>query len=202
MLYSNTILRVLINHHNRKRLKNTNFSLFANNCNGGCICHDLNLQFRSPFVNLYLTTPDYIKFLKEPQKYLNEPLMFFNNDKGTYPIAKLVDIELFFLHYSSIEEAAEAWNRRKERICWDNLFVLMTDQDGCSDKVLHDFDSLPYKNKVVFTHIPRPDIKSSVYIPGFENEATVGNCDAFINSWSGKKYFDAFNYVEWFNKGK
>lgn len=201
MHYRNTILRVLINHHNRKRLKNTEFSLFANNCNGGCICHDLDLQFRSPFVNLYLATPDYIKFLKNPQKYLNEPLIFFNHESKTYPVAKLSDIELFFVHYDSINEATEAWNRRKERICWDNLFVLMTDQDECTDKVLNDFDSLPYKNKVVFTHIPRPDVKSSVYIPGFENEPEMGNCDAYVNAWSGRKYFDAFDYVEWFNKG-
>lgn len=202
MSRSNIVLRFFINHNNRKRLKNTEFSLFANNCNGGCICHDLGLQFRSPFVNLYLTTPDYIKFLREPKEYLNERLEFQNGRDESYPVAKLGDIELFFVHYKSNDEVREAWNRRLARINWDDIFVLMTDQDGCTDKVLYDFDSLPYMNKVVFTHIPHPDIKSSVYIPGFENKNEVGNCDAFVNSWSGKKYFDTFDYVSWFNKEK
>lgn len=40
---------------NRKRLKNTDFSLITNNCVGGIISHDMHLQFRSPTVNLFLT---------------------------------------------------------------------------------------------------------------------------------------------------
>ncbi|MBR6702294.1 MAG: DUF1919 domain-containing protein, partial [Clostridia bacterium] len=32
----------------RKKLKNPNPSIIANNCNGGIIAHDLGLQFNSP----------------------------------------------------------------------------------------------------------------------------------------------------------
>lgn len=46
------------------RLKNKEFSLIANNCNGGFILHDLGLQFRSPFVNLYINPNDYIFILE------------------------------------------------------------------------------------------------------------------------------------------
>ena len=42
--------REKINQQNRRRLRNTNFSLIASNCTGGFILHDLKLQFRSPFV--------------------------------------------------------------------------------------------------------------------------------------------------------
>ena len=187
---------------NRIRLKNKAFSLFSSNCNGGCICNDLGLQFRSPFVNLCLSAEDYIKFLKEPKSYLDYPLTFLADTKKNYPIAVLKDITLHFVHYESPSNALDAWNRRIERIDWDNLFILMTDRDGCTDTILQEFDKLPYPNKVIFTHIPMPHIRSAVYIPGFEGQTEVGNCDAFINKYSGKKYFDSFDYVKWFNEGK
>lgn len=64
------------------------------------------------------------------------------------------------------------------------------------------FDKLPYENKVVFTKKKYPEIKSSVYIPGFEKEKSVGNCFEYISLFSGKKRYDIFDYVTWFNRGK
>lgn len=202
MSYRNYIFRRLINGYNRLRLKNKEFSLFSSNCNGACICHDLGLRFRSPFVNLYLSAEDYVKFLTAPEAYLESSLKFLDGEEAAYPVAGLKDITIHFVHYSSPEEAEEAWKRRKQRIDWDNLFILMSDKDGCTEELLARFDALPYKNKVVFTHIPRPNVKSAVYIPGFETESEVGNCDAFVSEGSGRKYFDAFDYVKWFNEGK
>ena len=198
----NYACRKMINIWNQHRLKNKDFSVFSNNCNGACICHDLGLQFHSPFVNLFLSAEDYIKFLGDPQGYLDETLAFIEHPNVDYPVAKLKDITLYFVHYQTPEEAEAAWERRKKRINWDNLFVLMSDQDGCTDEILQRFDNLPYKNKAVFIHLPKPDFHSAVYIPGFEAEEAVGNCDAFVNGYSGRKYFDAFDYVKWFNEGK
>lgn len=202
MSYSNHILRKTRNITSKLKLKNKTFTLFSSNCNGGCICHDLGLQFRSPFVNLYLNAEDYIKFLKNPKNYLDTPLEFVTDAKESYPIGILKDITLHFMHYRSPQEAENAWDRRKKRIDWDNLFILWADKDGCTEELLLQFDALPYQNKVVFTHKPMPHIRSAVYIPGFEKDGEVGNCDAFVNRFSGKKYFDYFDYVKWFNEGK
>lgn len=49
----NLAMRTFVNRANRNRLINQDFSLLCNNCNGGVICHDLGLQFRSPTVNLF-----------------------------------------------------------------------------------------------------------------------------------------------------
>lgn len=202
MSYRNYFSRKLINIVNRLRLKNKTFTLFSSNCNGCCICHDLGLQFRSPFVNLCLSAEDYIKFLRDPKKYLDSPLVFLVDTDKAYPLGMIRDITLHFMHYATAQEAESAWNRRKQRINWDNLFVLMSDRDGCTQELLEEFDKLPYPNKAVFTHTPMPHIRSAVYIPGFEKDGEVGNCDAFVNRCSGRKYFDAFDYVTWFNEGK
>lgn len=57
-------LRELRNKILRKRLKNRDFTIIANNCLAGCIYHDLKLRFDTPTVNLYIPFPDYIFFLK------------------------------------------------------------------------------------------------------------------------------------------
>lgn len=197
----NNGLRMRINYYNRHKLHCRMISLFSSNCNGACILHDLGLPFQSPFVNLWISAPDFVRFLEAPKEYLTCDLEFVPSDKP-YPVARLKDIFVYFEHYESEAEAREQWQRRCARINWEKIFVLMTDRDGCNEDVLKEFDALPYDNKVVFTHIPRPDIASAVYIPGFEDDDQVGVCSEFINSRSGKKYYDAFDYVKWFNEGK
>ena len=107
------------------------------------------------------------------------------------------------MHYRNAQEAKEKWETRLKRINLDNLFIIMTDKDspqGVSYEELEAFDRLPFKNKVVFTHKPYPQLASAVYIPGFEQEDQVGDLFAF-SGWNGKKYYDQFDYVTWFNQG-
>lgn len=198
----NSLLRRFVDRHNRKRLNNKDFSLFSINCTGGCMCHDLGLKFRSPFVNLFMSPEDYLKFLENPKGYLEQPLEFLEQTEVSYPVARLKDITVHFMHYENAEEAREAWQRRTKRINWDNLFVLMTQRDGCTEEQLRRFDNLPYRNKVVFTNLPRPDIPSAAYIRGFEKAGELGVCTEFVNPYSGKKHYDWFDYVKWFNEGK
>ena len=184
---------------NRIKLKNKNFTLIASNCNGCFICHDLNVRFNSPFVNLYLDARDFIKYLKNMEHYNNCELSFINKENIDYPVGMLDDIKLYFVHYESEEQARSKWIERSKRINLENLFILMADRDGCTKDDLIEFDNLPYKNKIVFTHVPYDDIKSAVYIKGFEKDNEVGMCFKFKNRFTGKKYYDDFDYVSWFN---
>ena len=90
-------------------------------------------------------------------------------------------------------------NERVKRMNYNNLFVLFTDRDGCTEQDLLEFDKLPYKKKVVFVNRPHPSIKSAVYIRGFEDEECVGPCMAYKSKISYRRYYDDFDYVEWFN---
>lgn len=187
-----------INRPNRKRLTNTDPTIIASNCNGGFIAHDLNLRFNSPFVNLFLTPKDFIRYLKNIEFYQQQNLTFVQTEKA-YPVAKLADITLYFMHYHSEQEAKQKWNERTKRMDLDNLFVMMTERDGCEYQDLMEFDALPFKNKVVFTHKNYPEIKSAVYIQGFENDGMIGDIFEYT-SLNGKRYYDQFDYVSWLNK--
>ena len=196
----NAFFRKIINKRNIKKLKNTNFSLIASNCNGGFICHDLNLQFKSPFINLWLKPNDFIKYLQNIKHYMTQELKFVSEDGINYPIGLLDDIKIYFQHYKTEETAREKWNERTKRIDLNNIFILFTDRDNCTYQNLLDFDELPFKNKVVFTHKQYPEIKSAFYIKGFEKESSVGDCFKFKNNFSGKKIYDQFDYINWFNQ--
>ena len=190
-----------INKNKRKHLKNKDFSLIASNCNGAFILHDLGLQFRSPFVNLWMKPKDFIKMLGDLKHYMDLPLSFTTEEGIDYPIGLLDDVKIYFQHYESEEEALKKWNERKARINYDNLFILFKENKWCTKEDFVAFDNLNYQNKIVFTHQPLPDIDSSFYIRGFEDKDVVGDCFSFMPDKPYMKYYDQFDYVKWFNKG-
>lgn len=193
-------IRKLINCKKQIKLKNKNITLISSDCNGGVILHDLNLPFNSPFINLWIKPNEYIKLLENLEYYMQLNLVFVKEKGIDYPIGVLKDIRIYFQHYDSEERALELWNKRKKRMNYDNLYILFTNRNGCTNEDLQRFDKLPYRNKKVFVHKKMPNIKSSVYIPGFENQDCVGICIDYINNYSGKRYFDYFDYVSWFNE--
>ena len=70
---------------------------------------------------------------------------------GSYPIGKIGDVEIAFLHYHSEQEAKEKWERRCSRINWDKLIIKFNDQNECTEEHVKAFSELPYKNKLFFT---------------------------------------------------
>ena len=183
----------------RKKLKNTTPTIISSNCNGEYWYYDMGLRFLSPTINLSFDMNDYVKMLENIHWYLEQPIVPFEDKRFEYPTGMLGDIEIRFNHYKTFDEAVLKWEERKQRIRWDNLFVIGIDGDNCTYETMQRFDKLPYKNKVIFTHIPYPEFKSAYYIPGFEREESVGYCWKFKNRVTGRKIYDIFPYVDWFN---
>lgn len=183
----------------QKKLKNKNPSIVANNCNGGIIAHDLGLPFNSPLVNIGITSPYYIKFLKNIEHYLEQPLVKLDVKKYGCFVSQCDDIEIMFAHAKSYEEALANWERRKKRFNPDNMFVVFTDQLECTYEIIKEFDELPIKNKVIFTHKPYPEFKSAYYIKGFENEEEVGILSDWKPGFWKRRWLDDFDYVKFLN---
>lgn len=187
-----------INKENRKRLKNLNPTIIASNCNGTFIYHDLGLKFNSPTINLFFYPSDFLKFVNNLEYYLSLEIKECDI-KENYPVGKLGDIKIYFMHYKSFNEAKKLWDKRKSRVNYNNIFIMMTDRDGCTLNNLVEFDKLPYKNKVVFTSKRYNNIKSSFYIEGFENKKEVGILSDYKHN-SVHRYIDDFDYVDFLNK--
>ena len=194
----------IINPYHRRILKRHNVSILCNNCVGAVITHDLNLQFLSPFVNLWLYPKDFIRFCERIDYYTNCELQFALpvQKKYNYPVATLDDITIYFQHYHSEEEARDSWERRKKRINPNNIRCLLIERDGCTKDDLVRFSKLTYPTASLVHH-PMPEIKNSHYIRGFEQEKEVGNSIEYKRGQCfGRRYYDDFNYVGFINDNK
>ena len=98
------IVYPIINFIPRRRLKNKNFTIICDNCWAGKVYQELGLPYQTPFVGMFIFSPDYIKMLKNLKHYLsgNISLKFVKESKyikdfdNAYPLALLDDIELHF----------------------------------------------------------------------------------------------------------
>jgi len=148
-------------------------SIFANNCWGGITYHNLDLPFMSPLINMSVhEEEDYLKLCNNPKHYMEmsiEPFATrYNAELGReYPIARCDDINLHFIHYVTLEEATDYWEKRKKRINWDNLFIMMyTENEETATKFLQ----LPYERKICF-------------VPFETNESSL----CYVNCYDGVK---------------
>ncbi len=143
-----------------KGMLEKDFTIFSNNCWGGIQYDRLGKQYTSPTIGTLLTPSSYIKFLENLDKYLacecvlDESLQRKDGDHlGLYK-AHLSDIDLFFIHYSSGIDGVNKWNRRKSRICLNNVIAKWSDctidGDFVTDELIERFSKLPFK-KIFFT---------------------------------------------------
>lgn len=134
------------------------YVVISNNCWGSELYKKYNWEYNSPFIGLFLYSPDYLKLLKDFDNYLSYPILFIKESKWRenidYPLGLLNDIEVHFMHYHSEEEAKNKWDRRLERmrsVCdKDNYIFKICDRDGGTSEIITEFHKLPYKNKISF----------------------------------------------------
>lgn len=182
----------------REKLEGIEFSVFCNNCLAGVFYHDASRKFTSPTINTAMDGEDFVRFLERPEYYLNQPMQFITWPGHDYPIARIDDIEVRFVHYKSPEEAEEKWHERANRIVWDNLFIVATNHDGAgSPEIMERFDRLTYKNKIMFVSQEYPQYEWAVTVPQFKGRFQVRIMTAFAN-FKGQRYYETcFDLPSW-----
>lgn len=183
---------------NRIKLKNRNFTIISNNCWGGLISQKYGLPYRSPTCGLLILGDDYIKFCANLKYYLSKKLEFINFLEGKYyemfknmqfPVAKLGDIEIYFMHYQTEEEASEKWYRRAKRINWDCIIYKISERETFTPENMSDFARLPFENKLIFA--------SQKYT---EDTIVIDNINTFVGDETPiiEKCFDEAKYLNSF----
>jgi uncharacterized protein (DUF1919 family) len=176
-----------------QKIKNKDFSIICNSCLAGGIYHKLGSQYTTPTVGLFFLSEDYIKFLENFEYYIGLSPTFQHDSKHNHPVGILDDIEIHFLHYKTEQEVEEKWNRRKERINFNNLFFIYSDGDemGFQEEYFERYAKLPFERKLFFSGKPR---KSSP------------DCTVIIRDWfdatRSRKYEKYIDIIKWLNKEK
>lgn len=168
MLQLISYIRRTLRYSYRKRLQKRDITLITNNCIGGIIYHDMHLQFLSPTINLYFDNEEFIRFCTYLDEYLSLAVEECISIQKPFPVGVLHgshgDVHIYFMHYDSFEQAVAKWYERKERINYDNLYIIMEAQK-CSSAILAKFNDIPHANKVVLTDGDQ-DVANSFPIKG------------------------------------
>lgn len=127
-------------------------SILSCNCWGGILCHTLGMECLSPFKNLSVSARDMLHIASNLEDYMQEELIFSRwsvdpNSKQKYPIMYCKNVEIHFNHDTNIDEALIKWNRRRKKINFNNVLVMIyTDEK----KIVEDFIQLEGYRKICF----------------------------------------------------
>lgn len=196
VFYNKYYLPTVINRNKlRKRNTNKEFSLFTGNCMGGYIYHQLGLKFKSPTINLMILQPDFYKLVSDLEYYMSLPLI--PKESGGVLQASLGDLTINFTHYSSFEEASEAWYKRAKRINYEQVYIITTDRDGITEEDIARLGNVKCKKLVVFT-AKKYDYPYCFQIKEYQDQECIGNIlgKTIFGKWKFEKYFD---FVGWLN---
>lgn len=201
--YIKNKLQDYINKKNRRRLTNTTPTIISSNCTGGFLYHWLGLEFKSPFINLYMTPEDFLTAMENFDVFIKTPICEMKENKYDYPVGVgAFSTKIHFMHYSTFEDALISWENRKKRIDMNNIWVIMSNWGGHRIEQLERFDKLPFTNKVVFTDREFSEYKSAFCLKGYDcKNGHNGNVYA-TQKITGKRYIDQFDYVSFFNQMK
>lgn len=196
-----TIFKPIRMYRNSK-IKNKHFSIISNNCWGGMVYQKLNLPYLSPTIGLYFYADDYIKFVSNLEYYLSIEPVIIDKEQSKYknelsklkvyryfPIGKIDDVEIIFLHYRSDNEAIEKWEKRKKRIDMNNVIIKFNDQNNCTEEHLKSFDLIDYRNKICFIAQNKYFGKNSYIIKQRNSEYVRSDMRAF------KRPLNIINYI-------
>ncbi|WP_429150475.1 DUF1919 domain-containing protein [Anaerotaenia torta] len=173
-------------------------------CIGGLIYNNLGLKFMSPTINLWIYSPDFVKFAYNLKEYLASELEFLPpNNKytdGAYPVGQLKDIIIHFNHFKTKEEALDKWNERAKRIDFDNLYFI-TDDNGLKDEDILKMQKVECKRAIVFTATPKPQFGVTYWLKRYAKTGAMGEYS--VRDLDGFREFEkSFDYVKWLNGDK
>ena len=186
----------------KRKLNNSDFSIVCSNCIGGFIYHRLGLKFLSPTINCFIEPGDFIKFCKNLEHYLSLNLEFVKSEKS-YPVAKLDDVTVYFNHSKTEKDAENMWNKRKTRVNYDNIYVILYNRYAkdavplSKDEIL-EAGNIKCKNLIVLSDIPYPDIPYVLYIP--KKDSDLGQLYFDCDKYGIKTFEKDFDFISFLNK--
>ncbi|WP_034445659.1 DUF1919 domain-containing protein [Butyrivibrio sp. AE2032] len=192
--------------------RNDSISIISNNCIGADISRKCGLRYNSPTVNLQILPSDFPVFVNNLKYFLSldvvERVSFSSEENAKiqrtygcqaeklgFPIGEIDGLLVCFQHFKSFAEAREAWNRRKERVNYENLAVVMIEKERFMNEFI-EFDKVYVKKKIAFTINFEMKLANTFSIPIYVPEGKH-----FLDCMDGNKsyYEKDFSPEEWIN---
>lgn len=175
----------------KKEFIKKEMTLISQQCIGGVIYHDMEMEFLSPTINLYLEPRDFLEMIENLKVYMDIPIKI-TKENGLI-IGYLNDLRIIFLHYKKEEEAKEKWEERKKRIKWDKLFIICTDRDGFDDECFERFKRLKYPKALITRNEKWKDEEFCVYLEKYKNDDFIPDTIPTRDFYEGNKIIKLLN---------
>jgi len=181
------------------------FTIISNNCWGAHVYQALYVEYRTPFVGLFIPPRSYLRLVQRFDSAMAAKLTFTNRSDSDavnawreaagliYPIGLLDgDIEINFQHYASQAEVQAKWCRRVERMASDprRRFFKFDDRESATRGDIEAFCALPLANKVCFVTAP---YSGTVVAPAESGESHV--MDGLTLGRISHRYFNTLRWI-------
>lgn len=101
-----------------------NVTIIAQDCIGGALYQFMGKEYLSPTVGLWISTPEYMKFIEIADRLSEFDLVFEKSTEFDYPIGYINGIKIGFQHFKNEQEAREKWVRRCAKIKVDDIYYI------------------------------------------------------------------------------
>ena len=170
---------------------------------GGVLLHDLGMRFDTPTINLTVDSfPQFVSEYTTLYQTETKPYTLDVENQPSYPVLRIGDNIIKAIHYKSVDEFNEKWNKRFDRFMSSDaeIFIIACDAQVKTDKDKKEFLKLPYR-KVCFTN-KHYDEKEFIYIPGYDNLESVGDLTKYCDLLGHRVFEKYFDCVSWLNSGE
>lgn len=191
------------------KMKKGHPSIISNSCLGGRVCKELGIEMLTPTINAAcFDDNNYIEFIDNIKNYVSEDIIPYENNRndicrGTYnreffiPKGILNSKIVWSFPHDDISYAVSNWNRRRERVNFDNMSFIMI---AFSDEGAISFDALNLERKVCF-YYKNLGLKSVIYTPEW-NEVEIKrkydyNYPMFVHRYATN--IEGLGRVNWLN---
>lgn len=162
-------------------------TIISNNCAGGAIAHSLNMEFKSPTINLQILPEEFPLFCNSLKLYLEQPLTEYKDIYETHkkylvkmfggvpdmPFGLLHDIIVCFQHYGTFKEAQSKWYERIKRIDYNHIGYIFHARGKEYEAEARKFINLGLPNSLCLTENFGLD-GSIPFYPGDDRNAFTG----------------------------
>lgn len=182
LLERKRLLGHLLMRRLRSQFHTQDVSIVSSNCLGARLCQLAGNPYRSPTVDLWFEPDDYLTYVRHIGAFCKATIApnEVESQKMGYPVGVLTAgpstpaVKIHFMHYENIDVARDAWDRRSARLDLSKTILVHTDREGATEAHLRAFDALPFP-KIAFTSRKYPDIASTCYVKGYEQQGYVGD---------------------------
>lgn len=188
-------------------LNTKDFTIISNNCSGGYVYQYFGITYNTPTEGLFFTADDYIKLIQRPEYYFKHEVVLIDSRQSEfakagnevdYPVGKIDDIEVYFMHYRNPEEALNKWYRRASRMNFNKLFFLFTETQIAKESHIRQFSETIKRigegNGVCLT-MKDYRLPYTCYVPNVPINKTNGNA-----AWKPEIVISSINWKKELNR--